>query len=132
MILRGYNLSDKPTGVEAYETRHLVGDMVAVIDHFGGQPAVVVGHDWGGMISWVLAMFRPDLVERLIVCNLPHPTGLARELAHNPQQQQNSQYARNFQQEGAHKALTAEGLAAWINDKAARPHYLGSLQTERL
>ncbi|MEZ4621878.1 MAG: alpha/beta hydrolase [Caldilineaceae bacterium] len=106
--LRGYNVSDKPVGVEQYKMRHLVSDIVAVIAQFGADQAVIVGHDWGGMVAWALAMFRPDLVARLIVCNLPHPNGLARELAHNPQQQANSQYARDFQADGAHERLTVE------------------------
>lgn len=122
--LRGYNLSDKPSGVEQYKMRQLVRDIVAVIDHLGEKQAVIVGHDWGGMVAWALAMFRPDLVERLIICNLPHPNGLARELATNPQQQENSQYARNFLQEGYHEKLTPEGLAEWITEEEAKPHYL--------
>lgn len=126
--LRGYNLSDKPAGVEAYTMRHLVSDIVAVIQHFGTNQAVIVGHDWGGMVAWAVAMFRPDLVERLVICNLPHPTGLARELAHNPQQQQNSQYAREFQAENAHERLTVEQLTEWIRDEAARPHYREAFQ----
>jgi pimeloyl-ACP methyl ester carboxylesterase len=125
--LRGYNLSDKPAGVEAYKMRHLVGDIVALIGHLGANQAAVVGHDWGGMVAWTLAMFHPELVERLIICNLPHPTGLARELAHNPQQQQNSQYAREFQAESAHERLTVEQLTAWIREAEARPHYRAAL-----
>lgn len=126
--LRGYNLSDKPAGVEAYAMRHLVGDIAAVIAQFGAEHAVVVGHDWGGMVAWALAMFHPALVERLIICNLPHPNGLGRELAHNPQQQANSQYARNFQADGAHEQLSVAGLTAWISDEAARPHYQAALE----
>ena len=57
-------------------------------------------------------MQKPDLVERLIILNLPHPRGSRRELAHNPKQQENSAYARRFQQEDAHLKLTAEELAA--------------------
>ena len=125
--LRGYNLSDKPTGVEAYKTRHLVSDIVAVIQHFGVDQAVVVGHDWGGMVAWALAMFHPALVERLIICNLPHPNSLARELAHNPQQQANSHYAREFQEKGAHERLTVEKLTEWIGEEEARPHYREAL-----
>lgn len=125
--LRGYNLSDKPAGVEAYKTRHLVSDIVAVIQHFGVDQAVVVGHDWGGMVAWALAMFHPALVERLIICNLPHPNSLARELAHNPQQQANSHYAREFQEEGAHERLTIEKLTEWIGEEEARPHYREAL-----
>jgi pimeloyl-ACP methyl ester carboxylesterase len=66
----------------------------------------------------------PDAVDRLIILNLPHPRGLMRELANNPEQQKNSQYARNFQQEDAASKLTAEGLAFWVKDPAAKPKYI--------
>ena len=124
MDLRGYNLSDKPHGVENYDMKLLVGDVLAVIHHLGQQKAIVVGHDWGGAIAWTLAMNVPDAVDRLIILNLPHPRGLLRELADNPQQQQNSQYARNFQQEDAASKLTAQGLAGWVTDATAKPKYL--------
>jgi hypothetical protein len=64
------------------------------------------------------------MTDKLIILNLPHPRGLRRELANNPQQQKNSQYARNFQQEDAHLKLTAEGLSAWVKDSQARPKYV--------
>ena len=69
-------------------------------------------------------MFFPEMVERLIVCNMPHPSGLMRELAQNPEQQANSQYARDFQKEGAHHRLSAELLARWVDDPAAREKYV--------
>ncbi len=122
--LRGYNLSDKPKGVENYDLSLIVGDVVAVIHHLGRDRAIIVGHDWGGAVAWFFAMQHPEMTERLIVLNLPHPRGLLRELAHNPQQQQNSQYARDFQKEGAHLRLTAEGLAAWVTDPEARAKYI--------
>jgi epoxide hydrolase 4 len=121
---RGYNLSDKPAGVENYDVRLLVGDVVAVIKHLGQQKAVVVGHDWGGLVAWQVAINVPEVVDRLIILNLPHPRGLTRELAHNPEQQKNSAYARRFQAEGAEKALTAEGLAGWVKDPEAKPKYV--------
>ena len=121
---RGYNLSDRPAGVENYDMRLLVGDVIAVIKHLGQEKAIVVGHDWGGMVAWQLAMNAPEAVDRLIILNLPHPRGLARELAHNPEQQKNSAYARRFQAEGAEKALTAEGLAGWVKDADAKPKYI--------
>jgi len=124
MDLRGYNLSDKPRGLENYDMKLLVGDVLAVIHHLGQQKAIVVGHDWGGAIAWTVAMNAPDAVDRLVILNLPHPRGLLRELANNPQQQQNSQYARNFQQEDAASKLTAEGLAGWVTDAAAKPKYI--------
>ena len=121
---RGYNLSDKPAGVENYDVRLLVGDVVAVIKHLGAQKAIVVGHDWGGVVAWQVAMNVPQVVDRLIILNLPHPRGLSRELAHNPEQQANSAYARRFQVEGAEKALTAEGLAGWVRDPEVKKKYV--------
>ncbi|MEA3221585.1 MAG: alpha/beta hydrolase [Thermodesulfobacteriota bacterium] len=122
--LRGYNKSDKPKGVKNYAMHILVSDIVAVIHHLGQDKAVIVGHDWGGTIAWFLAMTNPELVEKLIICNLPHPKGLMRELANNPKQQHNSKYARNFQKEGAHEKLTAEVLAAWVSDPEAKQRYI--------
>ena len=124
MDQRGYNLSDKPAGVENYDMRLLVGDVLAVIKSVGQQKAIVVGHDWGGVVAWQVAMNVPQVVDRLIILNLPHPRGLSRELAHNPEQQKNSAYARRFQEEGAEKTLTAEGLAAWVRDPEARKKYV--------
>ena len=121
---RGYNLSDKPKGVEQYDMRLLVGDVAAVIKHLGKDRAVIVGHDWGGIVAWTFAMTKPEMTDKLVILNLPHPRGLARELATNPQQQKNSQYARNFQKEGAEKQLTAEGLARWVKDPKAKEKYV--------
>src|SRR5437764_11942103 len=59
---RGYNLSDKPKGVENYDMRVLVGDVVAVIHHFGQSKAIIVWHDWGGAVAWTLATYYPDAV----------------------------------------------------------------------
>lgn len=108
---RGYNQSDKPKGVEQYDVKYLVGDVEAVIRHLGRGRATIVGHDWGGFVAWQFAMTRPQMTERLIVFNLPHPRGLMRELALNRQQKINSAYARRFQEEGAHLNMSAEQLA---------------------
>ncbi len=125
---RGYNKSDQPEGVDNYKISKLVGDVAAVVKHFGEEQAVIVGHDWGGMVAWSCAMSMPQMVDRLIILNLPHPTGLQRELANNPDQQKASEYARNFQKEAAAAALTAEGLTFWVKDKQARPQYVEAFQ----
>jgi epoxide hydrolase 4 len=121
---RGYNLSDKPKGVENYDLKLLVSDVVAVIKHLGKDKAIIVGHDWGGIVAWTFAMNLPQMTDKLVILNLPHPRGLSRELANNPQQQKNSSYARTFQQEGAEKQLTAEGLARWVKDPKAKEKYI--------
>jgi pimeloyl-ACP methyl ester carboxylesterase len=121
---RGYNLSDKPAGVENYDVRLLVGDVIAVIKSLGQEKAIVVGHDWGGFVAWQLALNAPQFVDKLIILNLPHPRGLARELANNPQQQRNSAYARGFQQPDAASKLSAEGIAFWVKDPAIKQKYI--------
>jgi len=121
---RGYNKSDQPEGVDAYRMARLVDDVAAVVSHFGEEKAVVAGHDWGAAVAWSFAMAKPEMLDRLIILNLPHPNGLRRELANNPDQQQASAYARFFQQPGAAKTLSAEGLAFWVEDADAREKYI--------
>ena len=122
--MRGYNKSDKPKGVEQYDMRLLIGDVLAVVKHFKQEKATIVGHDWGGAVAWGVAMAAPQVCEKLIILNLPHMRGLARELANNPQQQKNSAYARAFQLPGAHLALTAKWLSRWVKDPKARARYV--------
>ncbi len=112
--LRGYNKSDKPKGQENYAIPFLVSDVEAIIRANGVDKAIIVAQDWGGAVAWSLAMYKPELVDKLIICNLPHPKGLTRELAHNPEQQTNSAYARAFQQPGAHEKISAEMLARFV------------------
>jgi epoxide hydrolase 4 len=125
---RGYNLSDKPAGVDNYAMRLLVGDIAAVIGAEKATSSIVIGHDWGGSVAWNVAMRRPELVELLVICNLPHPAGIAREIASNPQQKKNSEYAFNFQKPDAHKALSAERLAQWVTDTPARARYVDAFK----
>jgi len=123
---RGYNKSGQPKGIENYEMKLLVSDIAAVVKSLGEEKVIIMGHDWGGMVSWQFALTHPDLCEKLIICNLPHPRGLSRELAKNEQQAKNSAYARNFQKEGAHKSMTGEMLAgaAGGKDPAVRKRYV--------
>ena len=73
---RGYNLSDQPAGVDNYKLDVLVEDVAAVIRAEGEESATVIGHDWGGGIAWSFAALKPEMTERLIILNLPHPKGL--------------------------------------------------------
>jgi pimeloyl-ACP methyl ester carboxylesterase len=126
---RGYNLSGQPEGVSNYAMSFLVDDLLAVVDHFApGKKAIIVGHDWGGAVAWAFAMQHPGRVDRLVILNLPHPRGLYRELANNPQQQANSQYAVEFQKPDAAGKLTAESLSGWVSDPEARAKYVEAFQ----
>ncbi len=126
--LRGFNESDQPEGVVNYAMPKLVGDVEAVVKHFGKTKATVIGHDWGGMIAWSFAMQHPEMTERLVILNLPHPACLTRELANNPEQQKASAYARHFQQPGAASQLTAEGLTFWVKEAEAREKYIEAMK----
>ncbi|MGH9321617.1 MAG: alpha/beta fold hydrolase, partial [Vicinamibacteria bacterium] len=129
--LRGYNLSDKPEGVESYAMPLLVQDVAAVIRHLGREKAIVVGHDWGGAVAWYLALNQPQMVEKLVILNLPHPNGLVRELHHNPKQHENSAYARTFQEKDPSAPdvffgmpMTPETLSGWVKVPAAKKRYV--------
>jgi pimeloyl-ACP methyl ester carboxylesterase len=130
--LRGYNLSDKPKGVENYAMGALVGDVAAVIKHLGRNKAILLGHDWGGAISWVFSMTHPEMLDRLIILNVPHPRGFARELADNPLQQKSSQYAWDYQKEDAHLRTKAAALAFWVKDPEAKKKYVEAFERSDL
>lgn len=74
--LRGYNDTDKPrTG---YDVPTLLRDIAGLIKGLGQEKAVIVGHDWGGVLAWAFAMSYPHMTERLIVMNAPHPQAMQR------------------------------------------------------
>ena len=135
MDQRGYNESGRPEGVESYDMALLVADVAAVIHDAGAQQATIVGHDWGGAVAWQVAFNLPQMTERLVILNLPHPRGLVRELATNPEQRTNSAYARKFQEGSVTdpdiffgRPMTAENLAGWVTDETARARYIEAFQ----
>ena len=126
MDTRGYNKSDKPEGVENYDMTLLIGDVAAVVKDAGEEKAIIVGHDWGGAIAWSFAMYMPEMTDKLIIFNLPHPKGIAMEMAKKEVQYNNASYARNFQKPDSHKVFTAEGLASMVSrgDADVKAKYL--------
>ena len=94
--LRGYNESDKPQQQSAYVMSEFVKDVEGVIKGLGYDRCVLVGHDWGGAIAWNFAYAHPEMLERLIVLNMPHPAKFADGLR-TPQQLLRSSYAFFFQ-----------------------------------
>jgi pimeloyl-ACP methyl ester carboxylesterase len=94
--LRGYNDSDKPKDKLAYVMDEFVKDVEGVIKGLGYEKCVLVGHDWGGAIAWNFAYQHPDMLERLIILNLPHPAKFSQGLR-TPQQILRSSYIFFFQ-----------------------------------
>jgi pimeloyl-ACP methyl ester carboxylesterase len=77
---RGYNESDKPAGVDRYRIEALTDDAAGLIAHAGYAKAHVIGHDWGGVVAWAVAMRHADVVDKLVILNAPHPAAYLREL----------------------------------------------------
>lgn len=94
---RGYNLSDKPEGIENYTLDLLRDDIVGLIEGFERTSATVIGHDWGGAVAWHLAATKPQYVEKLIAVNIPHPKAMPRVMKKNPAQWVKSSYIAFFQ-----------------------------------
>jgi pimeloyl-ACP methyl ester carboxylesterase len=69
---RGYGNSSRPAEVADYDVEHLSGDLVALLDHYGYQDAVFVGHDWGAMVVWGLTLLHPNRVNKVINLSLPY------------------------------------------------------------
>lgn len=91
--MRGYDLSSRPRGASNYRMEALVQDVVDLVHALGQQGCILVGHDWGGMVAWFTAMTHPELVERLVVMNCPHPAPFRRELARSGQKKKSSYIA---------------------------------------
>ena len=81
---RGYSSGARPRGRSAYRLPRLVGDVVALVDEVGG-PVHLVGHDWGAVVAWRLAIDRPDLVRTLTAVSVPHPGAFAAACARGAQ-----------------------------------------------
>jgi epoxide hydrolase 4 len=94
--LRGYNDSDKPKEQSAYIMDEFIKDIQGIIKGLGYQKCVLVGHDWGGAIAWCFAYAHPEMLERLIILNMPHPAKFTQGLR-TPQQMLRSTYAFFFQ-----------------------------------
>lgn len=110
--LRGYNDSEKPKEQSAYAMSELVQDVKSLIEGFGYETCVLVGHDWGGAIAWQFAYAYPQMLEKLIIMNLPHPAEFSKGLK-TPQQLLKSWYIFFFQ-----LPLLPEWLFSW-NDYSA-------------
>ena len=68
---RGYGHSSRPAEVEAYDIVHLTGDLNGLLDHYGYEDALFVGHDWGAIVVWAQAMLHPERTAGVINLSVP-------------------------------------------------------------
>ncbi len=94
---RGYNLSDKPSGLPAYRLDELAHDILGLISAAGREQAYIVGHDWGAIVAWWLGIHYPGRIKKLVILNGPHPKVFQKTLSTHPDQWLRSTYAAFFQ-----------------------------------
>ncbi|MEM7100419.1 MAG: alpha/beta hydrolase [Pseudomonadota bacterium] len=78
--LRGYGKSSRPEGVGSYSLEDLMADVAGLIDASGAKDTVLIAHDWGAVIAWYFAIREVRPLQRLIICNVPHPQAMQRQL----------------------------------------------------
>ncbi|WP_294325061.1 alpha/beta hydrolase [uncultured Sphingomonas sp.] len=117
---RGFARSDKPPAVADYAPARIVADLIALADALGIARFTLVGHDWGGAIAWMAALNHPDRIERLVICNAPHPLVFQRSLFDDPDQRAASQYMTRFRDTSLDKGLTGAGLEHFFTNGFAR------------
>ena len=128
---RGYNLSFKPNEQDAYDTKHLVEDMRALLDVLApGQRVVLCGHDWGASVAYAFAMRDADKVSHLIIANGVHPICFQKSLLAGGAQTDASQYINLLRSEGLEEKLAANNFekmmmmlekfssAPWLDEEA--------------
>ncbi|MFX0106142.1 MAG: alpha/beta fold hydrolase [Candidatus Hodarchaeota archaeon] len=103
--MRGYNLSDKPVGVENYKVEILIEDIKGLSESLKLGRFNLAGHDWGGAVAWVLAEKYPELLKKLIILNAPHHKIFQNLLRTNKEQQEASNYMREFLKPNSEKFL---------------------------
>jgi pimeloyl-ACP methyl ester carboxylesterase len=117
--LRGYNLSDKPEGVEHYRAKHLMADVLALCARYATGKYTLVAHDWGGAVAWAVAINEAgkpvQQLSRLVMINSPHPYVFWRELSNNPAQQKASEYMNLFRLPKAERVLSENGHARLLS-----------------
>lgn len=129
---RGYNLSDKPPGAQAYRGEALVADTLGLMDGLGIRRAALVGHDWGAAVAWWAATSHPERIDRLAILNVPHPKVMARALRTSWRQPLRSWYIAFFQVPRLPEALLRAAGHAGMKASLRRSGRRGTFTTQEL
>ncbi|QLG61497.1 alpha/beta fold hydrolase [Halorarum salinum] len=131
---RGYNRSEKPEAVRDYRIEHLTADVLGFIDAHGRETAALVGHDWGGVVGWWVALRHPERLSTFVAANAPHPTVFRETLRSDPEQLLRSSYAAFFQlpvlPERASRALNWR-LPTWLMRESSMPGTFSAADFDR-
>jgi len=106
---RGYSPGATPADPAAYRMRHCVADVVGLLDALGLDRVDLVGHDWGALVGWQVAVRQPDRVRTLTAASVPHPVPFVAAMTSDPDQRERSSYIDLFRQAGrAEQVLLAD------------------------
>jgi pimeloyl-ACP methyl ester carboxylesterase len=103
--MRGYNLSDKPEGVENYKIEILIEDIKGISEELNLGEFYLAGHDWGGAVAWIFAEKYPKLLKKLIILNAPHHKIFQKVLKTDKEQQESSSYILEFRKPNGEKFI---------------------------
>ena len=95
--LRGYGETTRPAGQQAYLIDHLCADVAALFDALGARRRLLIGHDWGGVIAWQVAIGGAVPLDGLVILNAPHPAVFREVLNRGWRQRLRSWYVLAFQ-----------------------------------
>ncbi|WP_421990142.1 alpha/beta fold hydrolase [Roseococcus sp.] len=117
---RGYSPGARPdpADVAQYDIQLLIEDALAVADAMGARRFHLVGHDWGGSLSWDIASHYPERLASLTMLSRPHPGAFGRAMREDPEQPHRSRHHKAFQDPSAVATLLADD-AAWLRTRHA-------------
>jgi pimeloyl-ACP methyl ester carboxylesterase len=108
---RGYSKGARPRETEAYATELLVADALGLMDAMGAKRFHLVGHDWGGQLSWLIAASQPTRLHSLSILSRPHPAAFARAMQEDAKQSSRSGHHRAFREADAVTRMREAKLA---------------------
>jgi epoxide hydrolase 4 len=129
---RGYNLSDKPAAVSAYDLDLLAADVIGLADHFGRDRFTIIGHDWGGSVGWWIATRHAERLEQIAVLNAPHPLIWREAMQSHPEQRRKSRYVRLFRLPWLPELLLRQGRFRALGQSISARARPGSVTPEEL
>lgn len=112
--MRGYGKSDQPAAVEDYDIQHLTADLSGIVTALGEKEAILIGHDWGAIVSWQAMLFYPERFKALVAMSVPYSGRPALSLIQSLRQSRgdNFYYILYFQEPGvAEKEFDADPRA---------------------
>lgn len=130
--LRGYGRTTVPPDLTDYRLSELIADVHGLLDALGLERATFVGHDWGALILWHMALLAPARIERLVILNIPHiPRSPIDPIQAMRQRFGDDFYIVNFQDSDEADRLLGSDPARFIN-RVMRKNQMSREQYQQL